>query len=51
LLQPLNQNNVLGVPRQLAGRAFHYNLFLGKNLKKVFSLQSLTQLEVKTKKH
>jgi hypothetical protein len=37
----------VGVHRQLAGRAFRFNLFFGKNLKKGFPLQSLTHIELR----
>jgi hypothetical protein len=61
LQQLLNQNSVLGVTRQPAGRAFHCNpslraergnLFIilhNKLATPGFPLPSLTQLEVKTK--
>ncbi|MDO9038835.1 MAG: hypothetical protein Q7U59_10870 [Lutibacter sp.] len=43
------KNGYLGVTRQLAGRAFRFNLFYFafQLIKKVFPLQSLTQLAIK----
>jgi hypothetical protein len=43
------KNGYLGVPRQLTGRAFRFNLFYFayRRIKKVFSLQSLTRLAIK----
>lgn len=42
-------NNIFGVPRQLAGRALHCNLFYFayRRIKKGFTFQSLTQPELK----
>jgi len=45
-LKQINYHYFLGVPRQLAGRVFRFNLFFGKNQKKGFSLQPLTQINL-----
>jgi len=42
----LNVAVILGVPRQLAGRAIRSKLFSLKKRKKGFSLLSLTQIEI-----
>jgi len=45
-LKQINNHYFFGVPRQLAGRVFRYNLFFEKKQKKGFSLQPLTQINL-----